>query len=60
VSAALVPAGGIGRLAPGVDVVINPLNERLVLANEQTIPAGTVQLGAVIAAEIPPLFDREL
>jgi hypothetical protein len=45
VSAALVPAGGIGRLAPGVDVVINPLNERLVLANERTIPAGTVSFG---------------
>lgn len=44
-SPALVPAGGVGRLAPGVDVVINPLNERLMLANERTIPAGTVSFG---------------
>lgn len=45
VSAALVPAGSVGQLAPGLDVVINPLNERLVLTNEQTIPAGVVSFG---------------
>lgn len=46
VSATLVPAGGMGRLAPGVDIVINPLAERLILTNEQTIPAGAVSFGS--------------
>ncbi|MEJ1090053.1 SseB family protein [Microbacterium sp. Mu-80] len=45
VSAALVPAGSAGQLAPGLDIVINPLNERLVLTNEHTIPAGAVSFG---------------
>jgi hypothetical protein len=45
VSATLVPAGGVGRLASGVDIVINPLTERLMLTNERTIPAGVVSFG---------------
>ncbi|WP_285727949.1 SseB family protein [Psychromicrobium xiongbiense] len=33
VIASVVPATGVGQLAPGVDVVINPLNEHMVLRN---------------------------
>ncbi|WP_298861792.1 SseB family protein [uncultured Microbacterium sp.] len=43
--ATLVPAGGVGGLASGVDIVINPLTERLMLTNERTIPAGAVSFG---------------
>lgn len=44
--ASLVPAAGLGELAPGVDIVLNPLGEGAILTNERrTIDPGEQMSG---------------